>query len=355
MSTLVWVDCHPIDQCSWFGKPPQLRQVDIPFSRPKVQCPPSFAVAFNSTGEAALRSAFSEKLIPSMEPHHVSPFLFFCDGIRPQAVSQYFLQKMSDAQTLFYYYFSAANLDYLALPDAMRLLLSRVAYPEDQKSLFAIFCAFADAYAEANSYISETREEICKLAIAAVVLSMSKRKASGDCLAPPRFLQLVEQVRCSQDFKTHLYEAIRERPIVLYFTSFHFSADPEISKKGVLTKPRTLFNKKRLFCLLQDQSLKIYNDQGCTDQSEEVPLYNVTVKFAPAKDKEPAMIVISSKDGLPFGSSFQKNQRRPGKKAVYEFSGAKDEQELKTWVDTFNFVAFYLQLIQMTNMSSKCD
>jgi hypothetical protein len=352
---MAWTDCQTLDPSSWFGKPPPLRPVDIPLSRGKPHYSAAFAAAFNSTGEAAIRGAVADKSLLSAEPHYVSPFLFFCDGIRPAAVSQYFFQKPAEAQTLFYYYFASANLDYMALPDALRLLLSRVAYPDDQKSLFAIFCAFADAYYESNQYISETRDEICKLAIAAVVLSMSKRKASAEILSQARFLQLVEQVRCSEEFKLYLYESLREKPIVLYFTSVHFSTDPETVKKGVLTKTRGLFNKKKLYCVLSEQIFKIYNDQGCSDQSEEIPLHNVTVRFVPAKDKEPAKMVISSKDGLPFGSSFQKNQRRPGKKSAYEFSGPREDTELRAWVDNLNFAAFYAHLIQLTNTSSKFD
>jgi hypothetical protein len=351
MST--WVDCQPLDQSSWFGKPPSLRQVDMPLSRGKFTYPANFAISFNSTGDTAIRNALSDKSLPSTEPHYVCPFLFFCDGIRPAAVSQYFFQKPPEAQTLFYYYFASPNLDFMALPDALRLLLSRVAYPDDQKSLFAIFYAFADAYSESNQYIAETRDDICKLAIASVVLSMSKRKASSEILSQPRFLQLVEQVRCSEDYKLYLYESLREKPIVLYFTGVHFSTDPETVKKGVLTKTHGLFTKKKLYCVLSEQIFKIYKDQGCSDQSEEIPLHNVSVKFVPAKEKEPAKIVIASKDGLAFGSSFQKNQRRPARKSQYEFSGLRDDGELRAWVDNLNFAAFYVHLIQLTNTSSK--
>jgi hypothetical protein len=348
-----WTDCRHIEEASWFGRPPPLRSVDTPLSVPKSQYSATFATDFNGTGPKAIERAVTEKKIPSAEPHHVSPYLFYCEGIRPAAISQYFFLKPSEAQTLFYYYFSAANIDYLALPDALRLLLSRVAYPEDRQSLFAIFCAFSDVYCESNQFISETRDEIRKLAIASVVVSMSKRKANADCLPQPRFMALVEQVRCPDEYKVFLYESLREKPIVLFFTALHFQNDPETVKKGVLTSTGGLFKKKKLFCVLSDPSLKVYKDQQCSDQSEEIPLYNVTVRFLPAKDKEPAKVVIASKDGLPLGSSFQKGVRRPAKKALYEFSGSKDDTELRMWVDNLNFCAFYINLVQMTNCSPK--
>jgi hypothetical protein len=350
-----WIDCQHIDPNSWFGKPPALRPVDVPLSRGKIHYSANFATAFNSTGEVAIRAAISDKSLLSIEPHYVSPFLFFCEGIRPAAISQYFFQNPTEAQTLFYYYFASANLDYMTLTDALRVLLSRVALPDEEESLLEILCAFADAYYESNQYTSKTREEICKLAIASIVLSMSKRKGSSEVLSQARFLTLVEQVHCTDEYKLYLYKSLRKKPIVIYFMSMHFSTDPETVKKGILTKTHGLFNKKKLYCVLSEQIFKIYNDQVCSDQSEEIPLHNVTVKFVPAKDKEPAKMIITSKDGLPFGSSFQKNLRRPAKKSVYEFSGSKDDMELKTWVDNLNFAAFSAHLIQLANPSSKSD
>jgi hypothetical protein len=347
-----WNDCQHLDPASWCGKPPALRNIDIPLYRAKAHYPGTFSSSFNSSGEDAIRKAVTDKLIPSPEPHYVSPFLFFCEGIHPWAVSQYFFLKPAEAQTLFYYYFSSANLDYMALPDALRLLLSRVAYPEDQSQLFALFNAFADAYCEANQYISETREEICKLAIASVVLSMSKRKASSDCIPQAVFMHLIEAVRCSNDYKVYLYESLREKPIVLFFTTMQFTMDPEMLKKGVLTRPGGfLSKKKKLYCVLSNDGVKIYKDQNCTVLSEEVPLHNVTARVVPAKDREPAKLVIASKDGLPFGSSFTKGTRRPAKNAQYEFSHT-NEMELKSWTDNMNFVGFYLNLVQLTNTSA---
>jgi hypothetical protein len=351
MST--WIDCQHLDANSWLGKPPPLRPADIPLVRPKGTPSRNFANDFNATGPKAIDRAIAEKLLPSAEPYYIGPFLLYSDGIRPAAITQYAFFRANEAKTLFYYFFAAANIDFMPLPEALNLLLSRIAFPEDQPSLFIIFCAFTDAYYNANQYIAETREEICKIAISAVVLSMTKRKR--ECLPQTRFMQLVEQVRCSDDYKVYLYESLKEMPIVLFFTTIHFTNEPDTVKRGSMTQNRGLFNKKKLFCVLSDQMLKIYKDQNCTDQSEEVPLYNVTVKFVGAKEKEPAKMVIASKDGLPFGSSFLKGLRRPGKKSQYEFSGPKDDIELKQWVDLLNFWALYVNLIQMTNMSPKSE
>jgi hypothetical protein len=349
----LWADCQHLDVSTWLGRPPSLRPADFAFVRPTGSVPRNFAHDFNSTGPRAIERAIAEKAILSSEPHYVGPMLLYCDGIRPAAVTQYAFLRPTEAQTLFYCFFSAANLDFMSLPDAFRLLLSRVALPEDRSSLFIIFNAFADAYAEANQYIAETREEVCKLAIAAVILSMTKRK--NECLSQMDFMKRVEQVRCADKYKVFVHSTLKEKPIVLYFTTIQFVNEPETVRRGSMSKSRTLFTKTKQFCVLSAQTLKIYKDQGCTDQAEEVPLYNVTVTFVAAKDKEPARMVIASKDGLPFGSSFKKGQRRPGKKSQYEFSGTKDETELKQWVDLVKFWGLYVTFIQMTNMSPKSE
>jgi hypothetical protein len=349
-----WIDVQHLEQSTWLGKPPPLRTVDTPVT-PKTTYPRNFAAEFNSQGPKAIERAVLEKAIPSAEPHYVAPFLFYAEGIRQAAISQYFFLKPNEAQTLFYYYFSAANVDYMALPDALRLLLSRVAYPEDRQGLFAIFCAFADAYCESNQYIGEGPDEIRKLAIASVVLSMSKRKS--DLLPQARFMQLIEHVRCPDEYKVFLYESLKEKPIVLFFTLMHFTSDPETIKRGTMLSSTGLFKKKKLFCVLQDGILKVYKDENCTKdgQTEEVPLFDVWVKFVGAKDKEPAKVVIVSKGGQAFGSAFTKGARKPAKKNAYEFSGPKDETELKGWVDVMNFMALYMNLVQMTNCSPKSD
>jgi hypothetical protein len=53
--------------------------------------------------------------------------------------------------------------------DVFRLLLSRVAFPEESNSSFAIFCPFADSFCESNQDIGESRDEIRKLAIVSFV------------------------------------------------------------------------------------------------------------------------------------------------------------------------------------------
>jgi hypothetical protein len=80
--------------------------------------------------------------------------------------------------------------------------------------------------------------------------------------------------------------------------------------------------------------------------AEEIPLQEATVKYVPARDKEPAKLVILSKDGKPFGTSVAKAVRKTSKKTQYEFS-CGTESEIKSWIENMNFVVFYLTLKAM--------
>jgi hypothetical protein len=340
-------DCSGLELVSWMGSLPAMSTIDFPLDRATFGYPSNFAKEFNADSEKAINRAVSEKKIPSNDATYVCPYLMYCEGIHPRALSLYFFQKKADARSLFFYYFSSANLDYISLPDAMRLLLSRVAYPDGRDDLYTIFIAFADAYYEANQYIRETRDEIAKLAVASVVLSLSRRKNNThDGLSGTEFTRLVSMVSSSDEYKLFLYDSLRAKPIPLFFISMQFpNTDPEMKKKGQIFKAGGMFKrKKKLYAVLsEDGILRIYRDQNGTDMSEEIQLQEAVVKFVPAKDKEPAKMAIISKEGKPFGASVAKSVRKTSKKTQYDFSCA-NELEIKSWIDNMNFVAFFLTL-----------
>jgi hypothetical protein len=341
-----WFDVGHFNPTTWLGEPPPLTSVTA-----QTPYPPNFASDFNSYGPKAIERVVAAKLIPSTEPHFVAPFLLYADGVRQAAITQYFFLNPAEAQSLIYSYFSAANVDYLSLPGALRLLLSRVALPEDSKRLFAIFGAVAEVYYESNQYICESRDEILKLTIACVILSMSKRKSN--ILLEKRFRKLVEQVRCPDDYKLILYDSVRKAPIPLYFTAIHFQTDPDPVKRGMMLRIRKRFGKEKVYWMMSDISLNIYKDNQYIVLLEEIPLYNTTIQLTAAKDKDRAKILIANRDGLPLGSSFKKGVRSPAKKSLYEFTGPKEKAEL--WMGYLNFTALYVNLIQMMNCSPGFD
>jgi hypothetical protein len=279
----------------------------------------------------------------------VGPYLFFCQGIHPRAVSALFFSKPSESHSLFYHFFSSPNLDYLPLAEACRILLSRIAFPDDKTGISNVFSAFADAFCEVNNYVMESRGEIAKLAMAAVILSMSRRTAKAhDCLSQADFLRLVQSVRSSVNYKTKLYEAIKRHPITLFFMSMHFNSDPEgkalcLSKTGAVFKMKT-----RVYCVLhEDAILRTYRDSACKDCSREIPLGNVKTHFTAASGKEPAKLSLASLDGGPFGFGLKKGDRKPSKKTEYVFS-CGDEADLRMWMESLSFKRLYLRLMEMT-------
>jgi hypothetical protein len=172
----IWAECRYLSVTSWLGRPLATGPTDVSFIYQSSPVPLDFADDFNATGPHAITRAIQADALLSAEARDVGPILFCCDGVPPAPVSQYAFLRPTGAQTLFYSCFSAANLDFMALTNAFHLLLPRVALPEDRSSLFVIFNAFADAYMHTNSYTGGTREDICKLAVAAVILSMTKTK-----------------------------------------------------------------------------------------------------------------------------------------------------------------------------------
>jgi hypothetical protein len=319
---------------------------------PAFKYPRDFAIDFNSHGLEAIKRAIAEKAIPSADSHHVAPFLLFAEGIRQAAITQYFFLESRKAYLCFYVYFSAAHIDFLPLPDALRLLLCRVAFPEKQHYLFTIFSAFADVFCESNQYLDESRDDIRKLAIASVLLSMSIGRS--ECLPLDQFLNRVEHVHSANEYKVELYESIRQDPIVLYFRRFHFDTYPDPIKRGIMLKNHG-FPKKKQFLVLSvyESCLKVFTDQDCTEQSKEIVLYNTITKFVRAKEKEPAKIVIASRDGLKFGQKVKNGLKRPANKPNYVFSKRKDKAELKKWVEYLNFAAQYIRFIHLTTYSPK--
>jgi hypothetical protein len=234
----------------------------------------------------------------------------------------------------------------------MRLLLGCVAFPEKQHYLFAILSAFADVFCESNQSLGESRNDVRKLAIASAVLSMSIGKS--ECLPLDQFLKRVENAHSRDDYKVELYESIRQDPIVLYFRRFHFNAYPDPVKRGTMLKNHGFFKKKQFIVLsVYESCLKVFTDKDCTEQSKEIVLYNTIAKFVRAKEKDPAKIVIASRDGAKFVQKVKKGLKRPASKSHSEFSKLKDEAELKKWVEHSNFAAQYIRFIGLITDSPR--
>ena len=334
-------DCSSLELRSWHGAQPPLKEVDIPTQWVAYKYPDGFAHQFNMNSVAAMQRKEVCDRLPSVENAcYVSPFLFFCPGIHPRAVTQYFLQKPTELRSLFFYYFSAANLDFMALDDACRLLFSRIAFPEDMNNLLNIFMAFADAYLSANDYFTFSVMEVVRLAVGAVLVSMSKRKSES--LSYDEFLKVAGNVKASPDYTRAFYDSMMEKPIVLFFTMMTFTVDPDIQKTGsLMVAGGVVKRKKKLFSRVTEEGVLFYKDEKLKEESMVIPLINAAAKVATqGKDQ---FLVIYSNDGMPFGYKMKKSKKKELKTAQHEFLAVNDS-ELRSWLSNINFMAFLLTM-----------
>ena len=343
-ATLTVTDCSSLQLRSWHGDQPRLDEIEIPMQWAGYRFPDGFWHEFNRNSISAMQSkAVQEKLPSTDNACYVSPFLFFCPNIHPRAVSQYFLSKPTEMRSLFFYYFSAPNLDFMPLDDACRLLFSRIAFPEDMNNLLNIFIAFADAYLVANDYITFNAMDIVRLAIAAVVISMSKRKSEN--LSVEEFKKLVETVNAPEEFKLSFYESIKEKPIILFFTAMTLESEPDLEKTGCfMVEGGALKRKKKLFCKIKDEGLVFFRDDRLNDEYIVLPLHNVAAKMiVQGKDQ---VLSIYSNDSMPFGYKYKddkKSKKKMLKTNQHEFFPVS-EMDGRTWQTNINLAAFSLTL-----------
>ncbi|OHT13582.1 hypothetical protein TRFO_03346 [Tritrichomonas foetus] len=328
---------------SWLGKAPQLRDIDAPSDRINLDYPPSFAKDFNLNPIHAVQNLMtSQKYQPLENPYVLSPFLFYCPNLTPIAITQFFFANRTEAHSYFYFFFSAPILDFLSLADAARILLSRIAFPENPDLFQLIINSFVDAYCNSNQYISESRDDIFKLVIAAIILSMSRRQ--NEIISQASFLNMITKVKSSKEFKINYYETLKSHPIPLFFTFWHYNKDPETQKSGLLRKAGGIFKKKsKKFFIIKQNELQWYKDPSMKEISGGFDINFTSTVFVPSNGKDPAHIVIKRHDNEPFGYSINKSQKKLRKNSSYNYSSNKEE-ETKQWVGVLNFIAFNLLL-----------
>ncbi|KAH0788333.1 PH domain containing protein [Histomonas meleagridis] len=342
-------DCSRLDFNTWLGPSTPLDAADIPVDKPLYQYPPNFANEFNRNSLATIKNAqsigFSQYLKNSYD---IAPYLFYCQGIHPRAITQFFFSNPSISSALFYYYFSSISLEYLPLADAIRILLSRIAFPADMAKVLVVLDSFADAYYSANSFLCENKNDIVKIALAAIVFTINKKKTKA--MSSNTFLSILQNVKSSKEYKLQVYESLKERPIPLFLTFTQLINEPNLDLKGDLVKVGSgsvLKRKKKRLFLLNGYSMQSFKDKEMTELTLNIPLVNVLTQYVPAKGKEPSHFIISSLDNNAFGESFSKNKKKVSKNNSYTFY-ANDDDEIRNWVYALKLVSFYNSIESLT-------
>lgn len=342
--TMHMTDCSCLEQTSWHGGPVPFKESEIPIEYRSLTYPDKFSRMFNIHAQSAIETIKQKGIISATDNGLLlGPYLLYAKGIHPRAISLYFLSQRETAESMFLTFFKGANLDFMHLADAVRLLLSHVAFPEDLSGLEAIFRAFTDAYLTANEYCGFERRDVMKMAVAGIICSMTKDMTEGD------FMELLTDVKyVPHEYKIHLYESFKLKPVPLFFTSMTFTMEPEMKKTGQLMKVNAKVFKRRgkeHFDLSKD-GIKVYRYTNMNEILRKIPLNDVSAQFVPANPttKEEAKLVFFKNDGQPFGYK----QGKITKKTRYEYT-TSDETVLRSWAANMNFVAFYLTIKQMVS------
>ena len=254
-----------MESSSWIGKAPTLQESDIPYDWVSDKYPPNFARDFNLNPKETISLLKQTSKYNSLEnSSDMGSFLFFCHNLSPVAITNYIIQNQREIQSMYYFFFNSPILDYLSIHDAARMLISRIALPNDIKIIQMILEAFANAYYSSNQYISESLSDISKLILAAIIFSMSIR-----------FLTLVESVKTSKKFVINFYNTLKANPIPIFFTFANFDKEPNDQKNGQLKGVGGIFKKKsNMYFKICNNELQSYRDQELTEFERASSFFN---------------------------------------------------------------------------------
>lgn len=270
-------------------------------------------------------------------------YLFYCKGLDPKAITEFFLLKKEQTQLLFYEYFSCINLEYVPLLDVLRLLIPRVAFPAEMQYVMMIIDALADAYYNGNTYISEKREDIVLIITVSVLFSFG---GAYFAKSPTQFLEKLKSEKSTETYKTSIFTLLKDKPIPVFFTFVDVHQAHDFGKTGILTRidGKIKRKKKGNYKLSLEAIQCLKNDIPVQD----IPLDNVIATYVESSGKEPSHFTLKRTDDAPFGQKFSKNGKKKSSSSLYTFYAASDG-EVKEWVNLLNFVTFYASLLSLTN------
>ncbi|KAH0803159.1 ankyrin repeat-containing protein [Histomonas meleagridis] len=332
---------------TWIGKAPLLQEIDYPFDHKKFEYPPDFANKFNKSPNQAI-SEIRSTMRQLNEESNLGPFLMYCPNIYPKSLTQYVFSDPSNAHSILYYYFGAVNLEFLTIPEAARILLSRIAFPNNQQHLSTLFNTFASVYSEANPYLPLSRKEIAQVTVACIAFSIFYRKT--EVLPLGEFLSFVKTVKVGDAYKEKIYYQLKENPIPIFFEFSVSLEEPNYNKSGLLKKESggVFKAKSKRFYIIDHFSLKYFKDESKSELIGEIELDGSNTSFVPASKKEPPHMIIKKINGGSIGFTFTKDLQKRRSKETEHVIYENDEDTLLSWTCALNYVSFWSILDKLT-------
>lgn len=313
---------------------PAIPPGDLPLDRKMYEYSPTFSADFNKNSINAINN--SKQTLRSKEVlqdvFSLGPYLFFADSIHPKALTEFFFSKYNQNQhaALLYFFFSSVSLEFVSIVDAMRMLLPRVALPDNAEQLRTIIGAFAAAYYDANEYFAESKEEVANITVEAVLLALYNEYSifSGE--------DALRSIRPSIGGEL----SVKRMPLCFAFADEGRGRELKVSGSLARLGQGLLKRKKKNYYHLQSNSLQFYKSRDSREVLGVIPLDGVEVEQVPAQGREQAHFVIRSVNEKPFGYRVNMGKRKYSKKTQYTMF-ADSENEISEWVRTLKLTAFY--------------
>ncbi|KAH0795559.1 hypothetical protein GPJ56_000438 [Histomonas meleagridis] len=333
---------------TWIGGAPEFQEIDYPYALKRFDYPPDFAKKFNQSPATAI-TEIQETMKQLKEESNLGPFLMHCPGIYPRALAHYVFSSPSTSHTLLYYYFDSVNIEYMSIPKAARLLLSRIAFPINQKHLAVLFDSFADVYSTANPYLVISRKDIAQITVACIVFSIFYRKTK--VLPMAEFLSFIKGVKLPDGYKEKIYYELKDNPIPVFFGFSVSLEEPNYNKSGILKREtggvfKGKFSKR--FYIIDHFNLKYFKDETVSELIGQVELDGSYTQFFPANKKEPPHIVIRKLNGGPVGYVYTKDMEKKRIKDTEHVVYDNDVENLISWTCALNYVSFWSILDEFT-------
>ena len=336
---------------TWLGSPPPLSETDMDVLSSTFEYSDTFAAQFNIDPGHAIKALLSRQSELN-DQLTIGRYLFYCPGLYPQALYRFFFEhKLDDPDAVLFFYFSAANLEFMDIPSAARLLLSRFALPLDEKCLRSVFDAFARAYVAANEFIHFNVSTVAQVAIACVMASIHESE-------PSDIMDLLSNIDITDAYKQQICKFIKANPIPIFLTFISTTEKLIFSKSGNLKKMGGTFTgKTKRFFVVDGKIMQYFKDEKKKQVLGEVDLSEVSAELIRATNKkETDHILIRRIDGsVMAGVKIGKDGTRKKKTYKKYEMFADDTQTLASWINLFNTISLWSILEKFIGIHSQAS
>ena len=304
-----------------------------------------FANIFNTNPKTAISKlcSYNDKF---SDPYYLGKLLCVTKGLNPNNVTEILTNSKYQPQPLFFFYFSALNIEFTPIVDAAAFLFSRIAFPNSESILRTIFQAFSDAYLAKNPNTSLTHINL--LAVIISIVSFSARASAKNLLSPEEFEIYFKRSNLTKENIFQLYNKITHKTVQLNFTFANFTKPPNLKLEGPIKRSKSVFSLRRsLYLKIDGKWLKLSNDPKFSSLKLKILLFDIfaDVQKSSKEDCYDLHIASNKKTNL----NIQPPKANEGKDPKNYYIHGDSKEELEEWAAIINYVSFLIVLTSITN------